>query len=61
MSLTAADVDAALRFPFNPEKKRNHAENIPLRPRQFNGRRQRGAVADVLRRSLTIGPNCSIN
>src|SRR6266436_3711176 len=57
----AADPNAALRLPLNTEKKRHHAEDSLLRRRQFNGRWQQGAAADILRRCFAIGANCPIS
>src|SRR5713101_4185285 len=54
----AANANAALRLPLNTEKKRHHAEDSPLRRRQFNERRQQGAAADILRRCFAIGASC---
>src|SRR5262249_5885274 len=51
----------ALRLPLDTEKKRHHGEDSPLRRHQFNGRRQRGAAADVLRRYFAIGANLPIS
>src|SRR5215471_18533347 len=42
-------------------RKRHHGEDSPLRRHQFNGRRQRGAAADVLRRCFAIGTNRPIS
>jgi len=46
---------------FITEKRRYHGEDNPLRRHQFNGRRQRGAAADVLRRCFAIGASRPIS
>jgi len=51
----AAHANAPSRLPFNTEEKRHHAEDSPLRRRQFDGGRQRGFAARVLRRRVTLG------
>src|SRR5258708_12419420 len=57
----AADANAALRLPLNTEKKRHHAEDSLSCRRQFNGRWQQGAAADILRRCFAIGANYPIS
>src|SRR5262249_13779973 len=55
------DENAAPRLPLDTEKKRHHAEDNPLRLRQFNGMRQQGIATAILRQCVAIGTNCPIS
>src|SRR5262245_29156697 len=57
----AADENAAPRLPLDTEKKRHHAEDNPLRLRQFNGMRRQGIAIAILRQSVAIATNCPIS
>ena len=56
----AADANAALQLPLDTEEKGHHAEDSPLRRRQFKGRRRQGTATGVSSRRFASGANCPI-